>query len=234
MGGIWLLLLLIVISALPVFLVLLWFRLARFPFSRLTCLCALLAGAVSLFPALLLQRFFAGFSWPPGRWDNLVYTFIRIALTEELSRLLVLGAFFFISGKLQKDDDFPPAVDGGGDFARSGGSVAWGAAAGLLAGLGFAMLESAAYSAADFRIPLGRIFTAAPLHGACGARIGSALLVFREQPRRAVFRFFSAVIIHGIYNFMIIKSGFSSLLAVLIVLSALASSVIEIRGGMKH
>jgi hypothetical protein len=95
------------------------------------------------------------------------------------------------------------------------------------------MLESAAYSAADFRIPLSRVFTAAPLHGACGARIGSVLPVFREQPRRAVFRFLSAVIIHGIYNFMIVKSGFSSLLAILIALSALASSVIEIHGGMK-
>jgi RsiW-degrading membrane proteinase PrsW (M82 family) len=233
MSGIWIVLLLVGISALPVFLVFLWFRLSRFPISPLACLCALLAGAVSLFPALLLQRLAAGAAWYPGRWDNLAYTFIRIALTEEISRLLVLGPFFFISGKIQKTDPFRPLINSGGDSAR-GGVSAWGAAAGLLAGLGFAMLESAAFGTVDFRIPLGRVFTAAPLHGACGARIGSALLVFREQPRRAVFRFFSAVLIHGIYDFMIIKSGFSSLLAVLIALSALAVSVIEIRGGMKN
>jgi RsiW-degrading membrane proteinase PrsW (M82 family) len=229
MSGVWILLLLIFMSALPVFLVFLWFHLSRFPLSRRRCLCALLAGAAALFPDLLLQRIVPAMSAAfSGRWGLLIFGFIRIAFTEELSRLLVLSAFFFISGDLKKA--YPHESETGKAGVNAG---ARGAALGLLAGLGFAMVESAAYGAADFRILLPRAFTAAPLHGACGARIGSVPLLVRDSPLRAIFRFFSAVIIHGIYNFMITKSGLSTLLAVLIALSALASSALEIHHGMK-
>jgi RsiW-degrading membrane proteinase PrsW (M82 family) len=237
MSGIGVLLLLIFISALPVFLVILWFRLRRFPLSLPRCLCALLAGAAALFPALFLQRFFLDLVPGPagngGRWGFLLNMFVRIAFTEELSRLLVLCLFFFISGDFKKTDPlrFEAGRDNGGASGIRGMSAAaWGSAAGLLAGLGFAIIENAAYGTADFRIVLPRAFTAAPLHGACGARIGSGLLLFREQPRYAVFRFLSAVLIHGIYNIMIVRSGVSLLIGVLIALSALASSALEIRG----
>lgn len=230
MSGLWVLAFLIFVSALPVFLAILWYRLSRFPLSPLQCSLALMAGAAALFPALLLQRFLTGIhAAEPGLWSPAADVFIRIALTEELSRLLALLFFFVLSGDLKKsgpgpdaETAFPPADP-----------AARGAAIGLLAGLGFAMLESAVYGAADFRIALPRAFTAAPLHGACGARVGAALLIFGRQPRRGVFRFFSAVLIHGVYNIMIVRSGLPSLLAVLIALSALASSALEIRGGMK-
>jgi RsiW-degrading membrane proteinase PrsW (M82 family) len=237
MSGIWILLLLIGISALPVFLVILWFRLSRFPLSRLNCLWAILAGMAALFPALLLQRFLPGADAAlraySGRWGLLV-TLFRIAFTEELSRLLVLWVFFFLSGGLKKADPLTAASAGTGTSEARGFSAARGAALGLLAGLGFAMIESAAYGAADFRAALPRAFTAAPLHGSCGARIGGALPFFKERPPYLAFRFFSAVVIHGIYNFMIVKPGIPSLLAALIALSALASSALEIRSGMKH
>jgi RsiW-degrading membrane proteinase PrsW (M82 family) len=241
MRGIGVLLSLLFISSLPVLLVILWFRLSRFPISLLRCLCALLAGAAALFPALFLQRLFLGFmtAFPEsgGRWGSLLHVFIRIAFTEELSRLLTLCLFFFIAGDLKKTD--PLQAEEGRNNGRTAdspamGIAAWGSAAGLLAGLGFSLIESAVYGAADFRITLPRIFTAAPLHGACGARIGSSLLIFKDQPRCAAFRFFSAVIIHGIYNVMIVRSGIPVLLGVLIALSALASSALEIRGGIKN
>lgn len=234
MSGLWILLLLIGISALPVFLVFFWYRLSRFPISWLHGSFALLAGAAALFPALLLQRLLSGMDAVyPGLWNPAADVFIRIALTEESSRLLTLLAFFFVSGDLKKNGPGPETGETGGAFPNVG-RTARGAAIGLLAGLGFAMIESAAYGAADFRVTLPRAFTAAPLHGACGARIGSALLIFREWPRRGVFRFFSAVIIHGVYNITIARPGFPTLLAVLIALSALASSALEIRGGMKR
>ncbi|MDR2257834.1 MAG: PrsW family intramembrane metalloprotease [Treponema sp.] len=237
MSGTGVLLLLIFISALPVILAILWFRLSRFPLSLLRCLCALLAGAAALFPALLLQRLFLALMSGPGgyegRWGPMVRMFGRIALTEELSRLLALFVFFLMAGDFKKTYPLYPERNRDRGPAGTGGmgAAAWGSAAGLLAGLGFSIVENAAYGAADFRLALPRTFITAPLHGACGARIGSALLTGKERPRSAVFRFFSAVLIHGVYNAMIARAGISVPLGVLIALFALASSVLEIRGG---
>jgi RsiW-degrading membrane proteinase PrsW (M82 family) len=238
MNGLGILLLLFFISALPVILAIFWFRLSGFPMSLLRCLCALLAGAAALFPALFLQRLFviAGAGDYGGRWGPLLQVFVRIALTEEFSRLVTLFFFFLAAGDFKKTDPlrFEEGRSGGFSGSRGIGAAAWGAAAGLLAGLGFSIIENAAYGAADFRVTLPRIFTAAPLHGACGARVGSALLMFKEQPRYAVFRFFSAALIHGIYNILITRPGISVLLGVLIALFALASAALEIRGGRRQ
>ncbi|MDR1239434.1 MAG: PrsW family intramembrane metalloprotease [Treponema sp.] len=234
MSGLPVLFFLILASALPVFPVLLWYRLSRFPLSPAHCSFALLSGAAALFPALLLQRLVSGIvDAHPGIWNPAADIFIRIAFTEEAGRLLTLLILFLFSGDLKRPVLRNPDTGEASDPSRAAGLTARGAALGLLAGLGFAMLESAAYGAVDFRATLYRAFTAAPLHAACGARIGSALLLFGIQPRRPVFRFFSAVVIHGVYDFMIIRPGISSLLAILIALFALASSALEIRSGMK-
>jgi RsiW-degrading membrane proteinase PrsW (M82 family) len=237
MVGLWILLILILISSLPVILVYLWFRLSRYPVSPLWFLFSLLVGAAALFPALFLQRFIFGMETgmvlSAGRWGLFVKIFIRVAFTEELSRLLVLLVFFRISDRLNRKTPDPA----GYTAPISYGMVSYGAATGLLAGLGFAVLEGAAYGAADIGVALLRAFTAAPLHGACGSRVGAAALIFRAHPLQALFRFFSAVAIHGIYNFMIVMPGFPSVAAVILALSALASSILSIRspgGGELH
>jgi hypothetical protein len=79
-----------------------------------------------------------------------------------------------------------------------------------------------------------RTLTAVPLHGACGARDGAAAVLCGRNPLRSFLRFFSAVIIHGMYNFMVIRTGLSSVFAILIALTALASSIQEIRFGSHH
>jgi len=118
------------------------------------------------------------------------------------------------------------------DSPVSAGTMA--SAAGLIAGLGFAIIESAVYGASNPGNALLRTFTAAPLHGACGYRVGSSVAMFEERPLQAVFRFLSAVVIHGLYNFMLIIPGFvPSMGAILIALSALTTSVLAIRAGMK-
>ena len=222
------LLLLLLISSIPAIAVFIWFRFARYPFSLPRFSFSLLAGAASLFPALFLQDMLASERWsfsPTGKWGLIAEIFIRIAFTEELSRLLVLIILFFVIRRLSaaKQPDSNPVS-----------AVTMAAAAGLIAGLGFAILESAVYGAANPGNALLRIFTAAPLHGACGFRVGSAVAMFREHRAPAVSRFLSAVGIHGIYNFMLLIPGlFPSIAAVLIALSALASSVMAIRKGMK-
>jgi len=147
--------------------------------------------------------------------------FIRIALTEELSRLLMLFIFFWISG-LIKPDEKPGQP--------SYNTVKKGTATGLVAGLGFAILENAVYAASNSGLLILRIFTAA-LHGACGSRIGAATVLFRTNPIQAVFRVFIAAAIHGVYNFMVSMSGLPSIAAVLIAISALITAILTIRGG---
>ena len=234
MSGLWVLFLLVFIASVPAIAVFIWFRVTRYQFSLARFLICLLAGAAAFFPALIMQYLFpaAGTALVPGKWGLFYQTFIRIALTEELSRCIILLLFFKISGCMESEKSAwrGPAQ---GPAPLSYGHVTRGTACGLVAGLGFAILESAAYGASDAGVALLRAVTAAPLHGACGSRIGAAVLLFREHPQQAVFRILSAVAIHGIYNFMIVMPGFPSLAAVLIALSALVSSILLIRSGIR-
>jgi RsiW-degrading membrane proteinase PrsW (M82 family) len=223
MSGLGVLLLLIFISAIPVIAAYCWFRISRYPLSLARFLIILLAGAAAFFPALVLQNAIP-ISFVSGKWTLFFRIFIRIAFTEELSRFIVLLVLFRINRRMTAADP-PPAAP------LSYSAVSRGTAAGLVAGLGFALLESAVYGASDASIALLRAFTTAPLHAACGSRVGAAAVLFRERPAQAVFRLCSAVVIHGIYNFMIAMPGFPSIAAVLVALSALASSVLVIHGG---
>jgi RsiW-degrading membrane proteinase PrsW (M82 family) len=233
MSGIGVLIILLFVSSIPAIAVFMWFRFARYPFSLPWFSIALLAGAISFFPALLFQNLLIAMnsnSYTMGKWGLIAEIFVRIAFTEEFSRLLILIILFFsirwfISGLRQAQPS---------NEANTISAVTVASAAGLIAGLGFAILESAVYGASNPENALLRTFTAAPLHGACGFRVGSSAALFREKPIQAVFRFLSAVVIHGIYNFMLIIPGFfPTIAAILIVLFALATSILAIHNGMK-
>jgi RsiW-degrading membrane proteinase PrsW (M82 family) len=213
----WILLLLIFISALPTIGVFIWLRLVKYPLSRPVFLCALLIGALALLVAGFFQAFF-----PP--LDNLnlrtllFRLMIQIALTEEAGRLLILLVMSLFLARFTKTpaDSALPVEN-------------FGSAVGLLAGLGFAIVETATYGAASPRIALLRAFTAAPLHGACGSRVGITVFNFRAAPIRGVFRFFSAVIIHGMYNFMVINPDMPIVFPILLVTAALFSALQTVR-----
>jgi RsiW-degrading membrane proteinase PrsW (M82 family) len=241
MSSINVLLLLIFISALPVFSLYLWFRFSRFSLPLHWFLLFLLAGAVSLLIALVLQRLLPDVPPGTGGTGRVLYTvFCKVALAEETGRLLVFLAFFRLAARF--------SLPSGGN----GNLVPWsrnspgtslhaaapepgfrGALAGLIAGLGFAVIENASYGAADMGVAFIRAFTAAPLHGACGARVGAAAADLRGNPFPALWRFLSAVAIHGMYNFMILLSGVPWVLAILLAFSAFASSILSIRAGFK-
>jgi RsiW-degrading membrane proteinase PrsW (M82 family) len=212
MNGLWILLLLIAISALPVLAVLIWIRLRRLPVRLPWFLLSLLAGALSLGFAAVLQSLFPKTEEASMR-VLLVKIFIQIALTEELGRLVVFSIFLSLARRLSKEAE-PPA------FA---------AIVGLIAGLGFAVIETAMYGVGNFNIALVRAVTTAPLHGACGARIGIAVSQIRDAPVRALGRFFYAVGLHGMYNFMILNQGIPLVFPVLIAFTALFSSIQLIR-----
>jgi RsiW-degrading membrane proteinase PrsW (M82 family) len=253
MNGLLVLFLLILIAALPVILVYLWFRIFRFPFSLPWFLFFLLSGAAALFVALFFQRLFPA-SLPENSHSAVIFNiFCKVALTEELGRLLMLLLFFKILHLMGKGiAPSPKAADRievkgrfgdhsaglapgvfSGDNAK-GGDTVWGAVAGLLSGLGFALIESASYGAADLGITFLRAFTSAPLHGACGARVGASAAAFRDQPISSLIRFLSAVAIHGMYNFILHFPGIPTVLVIFAAFSALGSSVLFIHGGIRE
>jgi len=224
MSGIWVLIILIIISSLPVAAVYVWFRLAKYQLSLIQFLLALLLGAAALFPALVLQDLINFSFSAAGRSQMLYEFFIRIALTEELSRLLMLFIFFWANSLIMKEDSINQ------DLTIN--KVKKATAIGLIAGLGFSILESARYAALqmDIGIVLLRIFTAA-IHGACGSRIGAAAVMFRSNPLQALLRILTAAAIHGVYNLMVTMSGISSIAAILIAISALITAILTIQGG---
>lgn len=93
MDGLGGLVLLVIIILLPLISVYLWVRISKFPIRPVWFLLALLGGAGALFIAVLLQSLFpkSGGNFTGGFFFKL---FIKIALTEELSRFVILLFFF--------------------------------------------------------------------------------------------------------------------------------------------
>ena len=217
MSGIWILLLLILTAALPAIIIFFWFRARKAAITLPWFLVSLASGILSLLIVALIQKFFI----PPGRpgVNELGYiffsVFIRIAMVEEASRLITLI----------------PLLKAGSLIKTNHGVInsSFAASLGLAAGLGFALLENASYGIADINIALLRAFTAAPLHGACGIRAGTAVFILRKSLLRSIFLFISAVLIHGAYNLMIVSPALPSFLAVLIAFAALFASLPYVR-----
>jgi RsiW-degrading membrane proteinase PrsW (M82 family) len=214
-NGLPVLLLLILIAALPVLFLFFWYRLARCPISTGWFLVFLLGGASSMFFALVLQSLIPALP-AAGPLGSIVFDlFCRIAATEEAARFLVFLILFPLAR------------------VRGENAILRGTAAGLTAGLGFALVESASYGASDTGIALLRTVTSAPLHGACGARVGAAAASLGHNPLAAAARVLSAIAIHGMYNLMIRGSGILAIIAILAVFCALASSILSIRTQLK-
>jgi RsiW-degrading membrane proteinase PrsW (M82 family) len=220
MSGTWIMIVLILVSSIPVIAVFVWFRIAKYQYSLTKFLFTLLAGAAAFLPAIILQDLLS-FSIHDNRAAFFYEIFIRIALTEELSRLLIMIIFLWAAKRLGSQIITEPL---------SLNAVKMATAAGLVAGLGFALLENAINASADINILILRIFTAA-LHGACGGRIGAAAVMLRTNPVQALLRIMTAVAIHGVYNFTVIRPGLPSIAAILIAVSALATTIMTIRGG---
>lgn len=222
MRSLFVLLIIVSVSSIPVIVVYVWFRLAKYQVKLTRFLFILLAGAAALFPALILQGII-NFSFSSDGKTELFYNlFVRIAFTEELCRLLTLLVFFWLS------DSFPK---NSADKSLPWAAIKKGTAIGLVAGLGFALLENAVYAASDTNVLLLRAVTAAPLHAACGARVGAAAVMLPSNPIQAILRLLTATVIHAVYNFMIVIPGLPSILAILIVFSALITTILTIRGG---
>jgi RsiW-degrading membrane proteinase PrsW (M82 family) len=203
------LLLPVFIAALPVFVA--FFLRKKLGVSVSLFLLCLLIGTITIAPAAVAQYFIP--SSPSVELKGFLFNvFCRIAFTEEFSRFLLL-LFFFSFLTLKRSE-------GANEAPRS-------IAMGLVAGLGFALAESAAYSADSVQATFLRGFTAAPMHAACGARVGAAVSFMKKSPALSVGRFLFAVVIHGTYNILVVSPGITRFFSVLLVFSALFSALKE-------
>jgi RsiW-degrading membrane proteinase PrsW (M82 family) len=181
-------------------------------FSPFLALLFIAGGLLALLFAAFLQS-----ALPPlgiGVYAPLADMILRVVLTEETSRALILGLFFVVL----------PRFYSGARFERAAG-----AGAGLLSGLAFAALETALHAAAESNIALIRALTAAPLHGACGIRCALAVYAPRKEPLKAAMSFLSAVILHSVYNLMLTRGGLLPALSVLLAVTSLVSAMRHIR-----
>lgn len=210
MTGTVLLFVVIAISVLP--LIPAWFYFRKKNIKGVWFLICMGMGFISVIIALLVQFYLPAF--PESSLSYIIYFFIRISLVEELSRLVVFIPFFHYAARQKGIDE---------------DAELWGSKSGLIAGLGFAAAESVFYSASNVSIALLRAFSAAPLHGACGARIGNALCCIRERPLRSALLFLTAILIHGMYDFFIADPGLPSILSLFIAVAAFGSSLLSLR-----
>jgi RsiW-degrading membrane proteinase PrsW (M82 family) len=209
--GIEVLLLLIIVSAIPSLALFFWLRNREWygKLSSLRFLAAIGAGLVSLLLAALMQHFLPGPSRAVTAGQVLTGLFVRVALLEELARFITLLVLLRIIWRRDMDKET-------------------GILAGLAAGIGFAVVESATYGATDLGIALLRAFTAAPLHGACGARVGASAAIIKDEPAHGIVLLVTAVLIHAVYDFFIINPALPWVLSVLVALVALGATLLNL------
>lgn len=195
-----------------------WFRVKKYGVLRFLLSAA--AGILTVFAAALVQGLIPVELPGLNRINAVLFgVFVRVSLIEEASRAVILFALlrFIPYSRIYPEKD-PIASD-------KNPALFFGAPSGLAAGLGFAAGESVIYGLANPGAVLLRVFTAAPLHAACGARIGSAAGKVLTQPFYAAILFMSAVLIHGVYNFSIQNPATPAFLPVLIAIAAFGSSL---------
>jgi RsiW-degrading membrane proteinase PrsW (M82 family) len=239
MNGIPALFFLLLIALLPAIPLYIWFRVRRF--GDIPFLLALGAGVLSVLIASLGHSFFTPLSEQDGI-GALALGVFRISLVEELSRLLCLYLLFrFYPKRCQspfwKKNLTTEFTEYHGEEQKRCQSPFLGAPSGLAAGLGFAAAEGIFYTLSNPGAALWRIFTrrifAIALHAACGARIGNALSLVmgtdRKQTRAATFFVLTAIFVHAMYNFCILNPRVPTILAALLAVIFLASSLITMR-----
>jgi RsiW-degrading membrane proteinase PrsW (M82 family) len=205
----WVLFLLIGSAALPVYLVYIWFRLSRLPAPPAWFLCSVFGGFIAAAVALVLG--IAADRFLPADMPLLAALF-RSALTEELGRLLTLLPLLAFFRRLGWNN---PSGEKTAGFTASGffGADGYCAATGLVSGAGFALIEGIYYGVSGSGLLL-RAFSAAPLHGACGAGAGLAAGCLYRHTLRGLRYFFSMAAIHTLYNFLIRLPGVTPVLGI--------------------
>lgn len=160
-------------------------------------------GIISVFPILILEIIFDSFEYQ----SLLMYILISVALVEEGIKFLILRYYAY------SKPDFNEPYDG----------IVYAVAISL----GFATIENITYvfvysPGSEFSIAILRMFSAIPLHAACGVLMGYYVGLAKFDSTNEVKNLFIglllAIILHGIYNYFLFlgSTGFLSMIALAI------------------
>lgn len=213
------------ISALPVIAIFFYLKKRVPQFGNWLFIAALAAGSLSMLLASLLQIALPTVN--AGTFLALIYTvFIRNALSEELGRLLILILLFWILPIFYRYNEHEMSE------GQRPLPLHMSVFIGVISGFSFAMLETISYGMLNLQLVIVRTLTSAPLHAACAARVGVAVwLIFKgDEPQRgnmvkAIFYGISAILIHGIYNLLLLFPSSFAVLPVILAYIALASAL---------
>ncbi len=155
---------------------------------------AFFLGILSIIPAVIGGQLVGGFFDSDGGTQNplvtAVYAFIVVALTEEF------GKFIFLNGVLSKSKHFDEPFDG----------IIYG----VMVGMGFAAFENILYVVdGGLGVALLRMFTAIPAHALFGIAMGYYVGLAKFDPKNKnkllAQGLFSAVLLHGVYDFFLMQ-----------------------------
>jgi RsiW-degrading membrane proteinase PrsW (M82 family) len=181
--------------------------------SAIVFFAALITGLLSLALAAVVQVML-----PQVELDitqgSLLLNALRSALTEEGSRFIVLALLFVI---------MPP-------FKNHESDESVNAAAGMIAGLAFAAVETASLAAANPLAGPVRLISAVFLHAACGIRGALAASTVIAQKLSCISSLVLAIALHTVYNFMTPQGGILSILAILLAVSSFSSGLRYMNG----
>jgi len=189
------------------------------PFHLL--LFSFLLGATSIIPAVIMELAAqkAGITVTTDIRMTMVYSFLVVGLSEELSKFIVLRFYIF------PKNDFNEPFDG----------IVYA----VVISMGFAMVENIMYVLqGGLHVALIRMFTAVPAHAAFGVLMG----YFAGKAKFSGFKGFYltlgiivAIIVHGAYDFFIFQLNYPYLkmATVLVLVAGIIVSFIAIRVSRK-
>lgn len=162
-------------------------------------LWAFLCGCASTIPAIIGQTFFKHLENHDSLLQTAIFAFGVVALTEELSKYLLLRRFIY------PKKDFNEPIDG----------IVYG----VMVGLGFATLENVLYvfnaDGDGLSTALGRAFTAVPAHAAFGVLMGAYIGLAKFFPeKRTVYTLIGvglAIFFHGAYDFFLMQQVYEGM-----------------------
>jgi RsiW-degrading membrane proteinase PrsW (M82 family) len=216
MNGFGSLFILILLAALPIVLAYLWLVIRKYRFSLIWFLCALLAGIVSILIAFFIKGIIPAIiaETIAGLFLSIV---VKTAIPEEASKFLLMFFFIAITKRWKRLNPIESKSDG--------------AAAGLVIACGFAFIETIGYSMSDINLTFLRAVTASPIHAVCGIRIGMSAVAFNSRyTASGIGNIILAILIHTIYNFIILHPGTPIIFLVLVVVISIISSLMQIKG----
>ena len=187
----------LLITVFPSVLILLYFFLSdKFKEPKGTVILVFVLGVLICFPAGILNTFMADNFGNVEDINDLTFSFLGPAWTEEILKFLILYTVVL------RRKEFNEPMDG----------IVYG----VVASLGFATYENYDYvfrlaeswDIAPEQMAIWRSYTAVPMHGLNGAIMGFyfGLFAFTANKKYLVLSLITPYLLHGFYNFLVVYS----------------------------